>query len=91
MQDMTQVQPGLQNYALCCMSRWRLKVRLHRSWRTAHCGDGSRLIKPPQGGDVEVNETFIGHIKGVPKKRGGQAHKNAVLLGSQLPRCGSDR
>ena len=36
----------------------------------------------PMGGDggiVEIDETFIGRKNGVPKARGGGAHKNAVL------------
>jgi transposase-like protein len=31
------------------------------------------------GGAVEVDETYIGRLKGVKKKRGGAAHKNTVL------------
>jgi hypothetical protein len=31
------------------------------------------------GGAVEVDETYIGRVKGVKMKRGGSRHKNAVL------------
>ena len=37
---------------------------------------------PPMGGHgsiVEVDETFIGRVEGVPKQRSGSAHKNVVL------------
>lgn len=39
---------------------------------------------PPMGEDggavaVEVDETYIGRLQGVKKKRGGAAHKNTVL------------
>jgi ISXO2-like transposase domain len=32
-----------------------------------------------EGGIVEVDETFIGRVEGVPKQRSGSAHKNVVL------------
>ena len=36
----------------------------------------------PMGGageTVEIDETFIGRLEGVPKAKGGAAHKNVVL------------
>jgi hypothetical protein len=55
-------------------STWFLMHRLREAMRT-----GSLL--PPMGeagGAVEVDETFIGRVKGV-KVRAGSYHKNAVL------------
>ncbi len=53
---------------------WFMTHRIHEAMR-----DGTLL--PPMGGDgkvVEVDETFIGQKKDVPKRR-GYAHKHAVL------------
>jgi transposase-like protein len=53
---------------------WFMSHRLREAMR-----DGS--LHPPMGGDgkvVEVDETFIGQKKDVPKRR-GYAHKHAVL------------
>ena len=39
-------------------------------------------LLPPMGEDggaVEIDETYIGRVKGVKMKRGGSRHKNAVL------------
>jgi transposase-like protein len=47
---------------------------------------------PPMGGPgsiVEVDETFIGRVEGVPKQRSGSAHKNVVL--TLVERGGSAR
>jgi len=41
------------------------------------------------GGIVEVDETFIGRVEGVPKQRAGWAHKNVVL--TLVERGGSAR
>jgi hypothetical protein len=46
----------------------------------------------PMGGDggiVEVDETFIGRVEGVPKQKSGSAHKNVVL--TLVERGGSAR
>jgi hypothetical protein len=72
-------------------STWFLMHRLREAMRVGG-------LMPPMGEDggaVEVDETYIGRIKGVKKKHGGAAHKNAVLfiIGSQdrqspqLPHC----
>ena len=56
-------------------STWFLMHRLREAMR-----EGGML--PPMGevgGAVEVDETYIGRLKGVKKKRGGAAHKNTVL------------
>jgi transposase-like protein len=47
---------------------------------------------PPMGGPgsvVEVDETFIGRVEGVPKQKSGSAHKNVVL--TLVERGGSAR
>ncbi len=41
------------------------------------------------GGIVEVDETFIGRVEGVPKQKSGSAHKNVVL--TLVERGGSAR
>jgi transposase-like protein len=56
-------------------STWFLMHRLREAMR-----DGGML--PPMGGDggaVGVDETYIGRLQGVKKKRAGAAHKNTVL------------
>ena len=56
-------------------STWFLMHRLREAMR-----DGG--LTPPMGtvgGAVEVDETYIGRIKGKAKARAGAAHKNAVL------------
>jgi transposase-like protein len=53
---------------------WFMSHRLREAMRA---GD-----LPPMGGPgnvVEVDETFIGRVEGVPKQRSGSAHKNVVL------------
>jgi transposase-like protein len=55
-------------------SAWFLGHRIREAVRV---GD-----LPPMGGPgsiVEVDETFIGRVEGVPKQRTGSAHKNVVL------------
>jgi transposase-like protein len=55
-------------------SAWFLAHRIREAMRSgdlAPFGQG--------GGDVEVDETYIGHIPGTPVTRGGAAHKMAVL------------
>jgi len=56
-------------------STWFLMHRLREAMRTGG-------LLPPMGEDggaVEVDETYIGRVKGVKMKRGGSRHKNAVL------------
>jgi transposase-like protein len=55
-------------------STWFMTHRLREAMRA---GD-----LPPMGGPgsiVEVDETFIGRVEGVPKQKAGSAHKNVVL------------
>jgi len=64
-----------------------LKVSLQTAWFIGHRvreAMRSGSLAPPLGGPggsgvVEADETFIGRKKGEPKRRGGGAHKNAVL------------
>jgi transposase-like protein len=63
---------------------WFMSHRLREAMRT---GD-----LPPMGGPgsvVEVDETFIGRLEGVPKQKSGSAHKNIVL--TLVERGGSAR
>lgn len=58
-------------------SAWFMSHRIREAMRA-----GS--LSPPLGGSgssgvVEADETFIGRKKGVPKPKGGTAHKHAVL------------
>jgi transposase-like protein len=56
-------------------STWFLMHRLREAMRVGG-------LLPPMGeagGVVEVDETFIGRMKGVAKKRAGASHKNTVL------------
>jgi transposase-like protein len=65
-------------------STWFMTHRLREAMRA---GD-----LPPMGGHgsiVEVDETFIGRVEGVPKQRSGSAHKNVVL--TLVERGGSAR
>jgi transposase-like protein len=56
-------------------STWFLMHRLREAMR-----DGALLPQMGgEGGAVEVDETYIGRIKGAKKARAGAAHKNAVL------------
>jgi transposase-like protein len=65
-------------------STWFMTHRLREAMRA---GD-----VPPMGGAgsiVEVDETFIGRVEGVPKQKSGSAHKNVVL--TLVERGGSAR
>jgi hypothetical protein len=56
-------------------STWFLMHRLREAMRVGG-------LLPPMGengGAVEIDETYIGRVKGVKMKRGGSRHKNAVL------------
>jgi transposase-like protein len=56
-------------------STWFLMHRLREAMRVGG-------LLPPvgeDGGAVEVDEAYIGRVKGVKMKRGGSRHKNAVL------------
>jgi transposase-like protein len=56
-------------------STWFLMHRLREAMRVGG-------LLPPMGEDggaVEVDETYIGRLQGVKKKRAGAAHKNTVL------------
>lgn len=64
------------------------------AWFMAHrIREAMRPVDPePMGGEgktVEVDETFIGRVPGVPKQRAGTAHKNVVL--TLVERGGSAR
>jgi transposase-like protein len=56
-------------------STWFLMHRLREAMRVGG------LVPPmgSEGGAVEVDETFIGRLQGVAKKRAGASHKNTVL------------
>src|SRR5574337_1036188 len=55
-------------------STWFMMHRLREAMRPAK-------LSPMGGGGktVEVDETYIGRLKDVPKQRGGSAHKNIVM------------
>src|SRR6185437_6871586 len=56
-------------------STWFMMHRLREAMRAGG-------LLPPMGGDggaVEVDETFIGRMQGVPKRRASYTHKNTVL------------
>jgi len=56
-------------------STWFLMHRLREAMRTGG-------LLPPMGeggGAVEVDETYIGRVKGMKRRQGGHTHKNAVL------------
>lgn len=55
-------------------SAWFLSHRIREAMRS-----GNLIPLGGEGGVVEVDETFIGQKKGEPKRRGGGAHKMAVL------------
>jgi transposase-like protein len=56
-------------------STWFLMHRLREAMR-----DGALLPSMGgAGGPVEIDETYIGRLQGVAKKRAGAAHKNTVL------------
>jgi hypothetical protein len=63
---------------------WFMSHRIREAMRVTGAG--------PMGGDgdvVEVDETYIGRIKGQPTRRGGASHKNTVL--TLVERGGSAR
>ena len=71
-----------------------LGVTLKTAWFMAHrIREAMRTVGvSPMGGEggiVEVDETFIGRIEGVPKQKSGSAHKNVVL--TLVERGGSAR
>lgn len=59
-------------------SAWFLAHRIREAMRS---GDLSPLGGNDNGGSgvVEIDETYIGRVEGVPKQRTGWAHKNVVL------------
>ena len=56
-------------------STWFLMHRLRQAMRVG----GLVPQMGGEGGAVEVDETYIGRLQGVAKKRAGAAHKNTVL------------
>jgi transposase-like protein len=71
-----------------------LGVTLKTAWFMAHRIRAAMQtvgLAPMGGPDgiVEVDETFIGRVEGVPKQRSGSAHKNVVL--TLVERGGSAR
>jgi transposase-like protein len=63
---------------------WFMSHRIREAMRVTGLG--------PMGGEgatVEVDETYIGRVEGVPKPRGGSSHKNVVL--TLVERGGSAR
>jgi transposase-like protein len=89
-------------YLLCSSKKGISSNQLHRTlgvtlktaWFMAHRIRAAMQTVglAPMGGDggiVEVDETFIGRVEGVPKQRSGSAHKNVVL--TLVERGGSAR
>ena len=79
-------------YLLCCSKKGCSSHQLHRvlgityktAWFLSHrireaMRDGKLAPMGGPGGMVEVDETYIGRLEGVPKQRHGGAHKNIVL------------
>jgi transposase-like protein len=63
---------------------WFMSQRIREAMRTVG------IVPMGGAGDVvEVDETFIGRVEGVPKQRSGSAHKNVVL--TLVERGGSAR
>ncbi len=61
-----------------------LEIQYKSAWFLAHrireaLRDGSLAPMGGNGATVEVDETYIGRVVGVPKQRHGGAHKNIVL------------
>jgi transposase-like protein len=94
----------LQAFFLMASSKKGVSAhQLHRSlgityktaWFLAHrIREAMRVggLMPPMGGKgkpVEVDETYIGRLKGQPKRRAGAGHKNTVL--TLVERGGSAR
>ncbi|MGB7698431.1 MAG: IS1595 family transposase, partial [Methylovirgula sp.] len=75
----------IQRMLVCSMkTAWFLAHRIREAMRNG--------TLPPLGGGgktVEVDETYIGRLEGVPKPRGGSSHKNVVL--TLVERGGSAR
>jgi transposase-like protein len=66
-------------------SAWFLTHRIREAMRSGG-------LLPPMGGagkTVEADETYIGRLKGQPKRRGGASHKNTVM--TLVERGGSAR
>jgi transposase-like protein len=57
-------------------SAWFLAHRIREAMRS---GDLSPMGGPGSSGIVEADETYIGRLKGVPKKGGGYGHKMKVM------------
>jgi transposase-like protein len=55
-------------------SAWFMEHRIREAMRAGGLAPMGGL-----GGIVEVDETFIGRVEGVPKQKAGFAHKNVVL------------
>jgi transposase-like protein len=55
-------------------SAWFLGHRIREAMRA-----GDLAPMGGVGGVVEVDETFIGRVEGIPKQKAGSAHKNVVL------------
>jgi transposase-like protein len=79
-------------YLLCCSKKGCSSHQLHRvlgityksAWFLSHrireaMRTGKLAPMGGPGGVIEADETYIGRLKGVPKQRGGGAHKNVVL------------
>jgi transposase-like protein len=71
-----------------------LEVTYKTAWFLAHrireaMRDGTLAPMGGGGGVVEIDETYIGRVEGVPKPRGGSSHKNIVL--TLVERGGSAR
>jgi transposase-like protein len=79
-------------YLLCCSKKGCSSHQLHRvlgvtyktAWFLSHrireaMRDGTLAPMGGAGGTVEVDETYIGRLEGVPKQRHAGAHKNIVL------------
>lgn len=83
----------LQAVHLLCSSKKGISAhRLHRvlevqyktAWFLAHrireaMRDGTLAPMGGNGGTVEADETYIGRLKGQPKRKAGFGHKNTVL------------
>jgi hypothetical protein len=70
--------------AITYRSAWFMEHRIREAMRAgglAPIGGGGKT--------VEVDETFIGRVEGVPKQKSGSAHKNVVL--TLVERGGSAR
>src|SRR5580704_19385732 len=65
-------------------SAWFMEHRIREAMRAGGLAPMGGL-----GGIVEVDETFIGRVEGVPKQKAGFAHKNVVL--TLVERSGSAR